>query len=163
MTETAGVESESVLSEAKTEYLVNESDYDYPSEDGLSYSDRAERIRLEVLKRYIKSEVAKEKRVQKQKKVRIEDGIEEKPSSVRWQDQDEVVCDDDDDDDEDECEEDDKREESEEEEVIETPPPTPRKKQKNMPPPPPKRVVKKRSISTNVAISGNQGKKLVFV
>lgn len=164
MAETDEVMSESVLSGLPPKVdgkIVSESDNEYPEdeeEEFIPYIDKAEQIRLEVLKQFIKEEMIREKSGKKSKKVKEEDGIERKPSSrsVKWKEDEEEEGY------EEEGEEDDQSVE-EEEEVCRTPPSRPMKKQKCAPPAPPKRVVKKRSVSSDVGHSTIQGKKLVFV
>jgi hypothetical protein len=160
MTESALNEMESVLSEDKKSLQENEediSDKDDLFAKDLNNSQQAEQIRLKILKQYIKQEIMRDQPPKKGKKVRIEDGLEHKPSPRSKVELDELE--EGEEEDEEEVEEIVEPEESEEEEEIKTPPP--RKKQKPMEPP--KRVVEKRSVSSNPSQGRGIAKKLVFV
>jgi hypothetical protein len=160
MTESALNNVESVLSEDKKSPQETKEDIhgdvDFMADD-LKNSRHAEEIRLEILKQYIKQEIMRDKPSGKGKKVRIEDGLEHKPSPMPVVELEEFE--EGEEEEEEEVEENVESEESEEEEEIKTPPP--RKKQKPMEPP--KRVVKKRSVSTYPSSGRGIAKKLVFV
>lgn len=163
MTESALNDVESVLSEGKKSSKEVEEDI-ADNHDSLANeinnSQRAEQIRLDILKQYIKQEIMRDKPPKKEKKVRIEDGLERKPSSKSVVELGEVEeGEEEEEEDVGEVVESEEGEESEEEEEIKTPPP--RKKQKQMEPP--KRVVKKRSVPSYPSSGRGIVKKLVFV
>lgn len=160
MTESALNDVESVLSEGKKSSKEVEEDIAGNHEslaNEINNSQRAEQIRLDILKQYIKQEIMRDKPSKKEKKVRIEDGLERKPSPKSETELGEVE--EGEEEDVGEVMESEEGEESEEEEEIKTPPP--RKKQKQMEPP--KRVVKKRSVPSYPSSGRGIAKKLVFV